>query len=97
MCEVDGVIVGYAYANKIRERPAYEYSVELSVYVDSRYQNIGVGKALYSRLLPELSKRGFYTAYAYSSKRAKRRNAPRVRVLRGGSVAQCRIQARKVA
>lgn len=64
VCEVDGVIAGYAYANKIRERSAYKYSVELSVYVDADYQNRGVGKALYGRLLPELSERGFYTAYA---------------------------------
>lgn len=63
VCEVDGVIAGYAYANKIRERAAYKYSVELSVYVDANYQNRGIGKALYGRLLPELSD-SFYTAYA---------------------------------
>lgn len=64
VCEADGVIVGYAYANKIRERVAYRYSAELSVYVQAAYQHKGVGKALYSRLLNELSERGFYTAYA---------------------------------
>ena len=37
VCEVDGNIVGYAYANKFKEREAYQGGAELTVYIDEKY------------------------------------------------------------
>jgi phosphinothricin acetyltransferase len=64
VCEVDGKVVGYAYASKHRERAAYKYSVEVSVYVASDYHHKGIGKALYGRLFDALSEYNYYSAYA---------------------------------
>lgn len=44
--ELDGVIVGYAYAGPYGTRAAYRYTVEDSVYVAPGFQGRGVGKAL---------------------------------------------------
>ena len=47
---LDDVIIGYAYATSYKERAAYDWSVETTVYVKETYQGIGVGKALYTHL-----------------------------------------------
>jgi L-amino acid N-acyltransferase YncA len=57
--EIDGVIVGYAYAGSYRPRPAYRYSVEDSIYIDPAAQRRGVGRALLQRLIEECERRGF--------------------------------------
>src|SRR5262245_56424096 len=49
--EMDGTVVGYAYANAYRTRPAYRYSVEDSVYVAPRAQRTGVGRLLLDTLI----------------------------------------------
>ena len=64
VCEIDGEVIGYTYASKHRERAAYQYSIDVSVYVDSGYHHQGVGKALYTRLFELLQSYPFYTAYA---------------------------------
>ncbi len=64
VCEVDGKVVGYAYASKHRERAAYQYSAEVSVYVASDYHQKGIGKALYERLFAALDDYKYYSAYA---------------------------------
>ena len=46
----DHEILGYAYATSYKERAAYNWSVETTVYVKETYQGIGVGKALYTHL-----------------------------------------------
>lgn len=43
-------IVGYSYAAPFKERAAYDWSVETTVYVKSGNQGLGIGKALYSSL-----------------------------------------------
>lgn len=43
-------IVGYAYASSFKDRAAYDWSVELSVYVGREHQHEGLGKTLYSVL-----------------------------------------------
>lgn len=64
VAERDGEIVGYAYASALRERPAYRWSVELSVYVDRAGHGEGVGSALYRALLETLDRQGYASAYA---------------------------------
>ena len=45
--EKDGKIGGYAYASPFKERAAYAYSVELSIYLDMSLRHQGLGKQLY--------------------------------------------------
>lgn len=56
--EVDGRVLGYAYACPFRSRPAYRWSVESSIYVQRGCERIGLGKALYSQLLEMLKHQG---------------------------------------
>ncbi len=60
----DGQVVGYAYATRHRERAGYRWAVDLSVYVASDRQGRGIGRRLYSALLPILRLQGFQHAYA---------------------------------
>lgn len=59
-----GKVVGYAYASPHRERLAYQYSVEVSVYVDKNFHKQGIGTALYKQLFDELRALGKYNALA---------------------------------
>jgi Sortase and related acyltransferases len=61
--EEDGQVAAYAYASAFRERAAYRYGAELSVYVADAFQGRGIGKRLYEKLLEELALRGYLTAY----------------------------------
>lgn len=57
VCEEDGMVIGYAYVSKFRERPAYEYSVESSIYLKIGCGGKGLGTRLYSELLSQVSPR----------------------------------------
>ena len=62
VAEVDGVIAGYAYANRWRERSAYRFSVETTVYLDPTRTGEGLGTALYSALFERLAALGVHAA-----------------------------------
>lgn len=64
VAEVDGTIVGYAYASKWVGRCAYRYSVETTVYLRHGLQRRGLGTALYASLLPRLREMGMHAAIA---------------------------------
>lgn len=64
VAEEGGEVVGYAYACRWRERAAYDWAVEVSVYVDPAHQGEGVGRALYAELLDRLRAQGFRLAVA---------------------------------
>jgi L-amino acid N-acyltransferase YncA len=64
VCERAGDVFGYAYAGSHRSREAYQWSVDVSVYVHSEYRRSGVGTGLYRALLSLLEAQGFYNAYA---------------------------------
>ena len=49
--ELDGAVVGYAYASIYRTRPAYRYTIEDSVYVEEGLRGLGLGNALLAALL----------------------------------------------
>ena len=51
VAEIDGVVVGYAYAGPFRTRAAYRYTVEDSIYVLTSAHGRGVGKALLTALI----------------------------------------------
>ncbi len=59
-----GKVCGYVYASAHAERAAYRHSVNTTVYIASDARRLGVGRALYSELLPELKRRGFHMAFA---------------------------------
>lgn len=64
VCEDEGKIIGYAYASRYRDRIAYQWSCECSVYVDRNYQRKGIAGALYSALFEVLRYQGFANVYA---------------------------------
>ena len=64
VCEIDGKIAGYAYATKYRERTAYQWCVESSVYIHDDFQRSGIARALYTALFDILKQQGFNTVYA---------------------------------
>ena len=51
VAEIDGRIGGYAYAGLFRERPAYRYTVEDSVYVSPDFLGLGLGAGLLGELI----------------------------------------------
>ncbi len=59
VAELDGKIAGYAYAGPFRERPAYRYTLEDSVYVDPAAKGRGIGRLLLNRLIVEAEALGF--------------------------------------
>ena len=64
VCEIDGVIAGYAYASKHAQRAAYRWSADLSVYIDEKYHRRHIAAALYAALYAMLKAQGYYTVYA---------------------------------
>ncbi len=68
VCADDGgnrpPILGYAYATAHRERAAYRWCVEVSVYVHPGARRLGVARALYTALFGLLRQQGFVNAYA---------------------------------
>ena len=59
VAELDGRVVGYAYAGAYRPRPAYRFTVENSIYLDPAIHRRGIGLALMQRLIIESEARGF--------------------------------------
>ena len=57
-------LLGYAYGGLHRSRPAYRFSVEVSVYLDEAARGRGLGRRLMTALLDELSSRRFNVALA---------------------------------
>lgn len=51
----DGVIIGYAYASAFKERAAYDWAVETSIYVSEEARGTGAGTVLYHALEQALS------------------------------------------
>lgn len=59
VAEESGAILGFAYGNMFRERLAYRFMVEDSIYLDPAAQKKGVGSALLGALLEQCAERGF--------------------------------------
>lgn len=57
--DADGSLLGYAYAGPYRTRPAYDWTLEDSIYIRPDAQGQGVGKALLSRLIAECQDLGY--------------------------------------
>jgi phosphinothricin acetyltransferase len=62
--EDEGRVVGYAYGGPYKERAAYRFSCEVSVYLELGRRRTGGGRALYEALFARLVERGFRMAVA---------------------------------
>jgi L-amino acid N-acyltransferase YncA len=60
----DGDVCGYVHASGHKNREAYRFSVDTTVYIAPEARQTGVGRALYAALFAELARRGFHMAYA---------------------------------
>jgi L-amino acid N-acyltransferase YncA len=64
VAEDAGDVVGYAYACPHRERAAYRWAADVSVYVGPEHHRRGYGRELYGELLAALRRQGFYMVCA---------------------------------
>ncbi len=62
--EEEGRILGYAYAGPLKERAAYNRSVETSIYVDKEARKGGIGRKLYEALEEGLKEQKITNLYA---------------------------------
>lgn len=58
VAEDDGQVLGFAYGNWFKPRPAYRFSVEDSIYMDPSAHRKGLGRALLAELLAVLERTG---------------------------------------
>ena len=57
-------VIGFAFAHAFRERPAYDYAAEVSIYLRHDARRQGYGRALYAALEQTLLHMGIHTLYA---------------------------------
>jgi L-amino acid N-acyltransferase YncA len=56
----DGVLAGFASYGKFRDRPAYKYTVEHSIYVDTRFRGLGHGRVLLEAVAAAALKQNYH-------------------------------------
>lgn len=59
VAEAGGLVAGYAYATQFRDRPAYRYSCENSIYVHPDCVGKGIGRRLLTELISSARSAGF--------------------------------------
>jgi L-amino acid N-acyltransferase YncA len=64
VAEREGDLLGFAYACRHRERPAYRWTTDVSVYVGREHRHRRVGTTLYETLLDRLRRQQFRLACA---------------------------------
>ncbi len=64
VAEEGGEVVGYSYACRLHERPAYRWAAEVSVYVETARRGRGHGRALYEELFDRLRRQRLQVAWA---------------------------------
>jgi L-amino acid N-acyltransferase YncA len=64
VCTVNNVIACYAYASIHRERVAYQWCCESSIYTSNDFKGRGIGRRLYKALFAILKKQGYRNVYA---------------------------------
>ena len=55
-----GELMGFASYGQFRERPAYKYTVEHSIYVDTRFRGQGVGRVLMKEIIAAAEKQDYH-------------------------------------
>lgn len=64
VAEAAGEVVGFAYASAFREKEAYRWDVELTIYLIPGCAGAGIGKKLLAECLRLLRLRGYLNAYS---------------------------------
>ncbi len=64
VADVAGHVAGYAYATRFRDRAAYDWAAEVTVYVDAAFHRRQLARQLYGALLDGLIQQGFCAALA---------------------------------
>jgi L-amino acid N-acyltransferase YncA len=64
VCDRQGEILGYVYASAHRARAAYQWSVDVTVYIHPAARRSGIGRALYTALFAFLALQGFFQCFA---------------------------------
>jgi phosphinothricin acetyltransferase len=64
VCDHQGEVLGYVYATRHRARAAYQWSVDVSVYIRAGLRRMGLGRALYTSLFELLALQQFHNCYA---------------------------------
>ena len=64
VAEEQGRVLGYAYASRFHPRAAYDWSVEVSIYLGRNERRRGLGRRLYEVLEQCLLSQGVLTAYS---------------------------------
>lgn len=59
-----GTVLGYAYADEVFVRAAYQWDAELSIYLAQQAWHKGIGSALYDHLEGLMTRLGFHNLYA---------------------------------
>ena len=54
VAEEKGALLGYAYAGPFHERPAYDWAVETSIYVDQSLKHRGIGRRLHDERIQQI-------------------------------------------
>ena len=62
--ELDGIVRAYAYATRHRERPAYDWTTETTVYVHPEFRARGLGRIAMRSLIAVLRLQGFHLLVA---------------------------------
>ena len=63
LLEVDGELIGYAYAHRQAERAAFAWNAELSIYLKESFAGKGLGRVLYGLLEELLAMQGYVNFY----------------------------------
>jgi L-amino acid N-acyltransferase len=64
VAEVDGSVAGYCYLSQFRAKPAYNRTVESSVYIHEEFRGQGIGKRLYTEILERARGLGHHAVIA---------------------------------
>ena len=64
VCADGDTVLGYAYSCPHRERAAYRWATDCTVYVARGAHRRGIGRALYTALFPITAARGYVVSYA---------------------------------
>lgn len=64
VCECDADVAGYVYASKHRERTAYQWSPESTIYIAEEHHGTGIARIMYEALFDILKYQGYVNVYA---------------------------------
>lgn len=64
VCSIDNKIIGYAYASQYKNRKAYDYTAEISIYIKDGYKGKHIGQNLYMALIEILKLQNLKILYA---------------------------------